>query len=245
MPGGISLRGGWRATVLVQRDDSIVLTLPSGDQQLQRFDRRAGITLVMDGDGKVTLRLDSLTFRPRNANDSVTPLGATWAGRADDARVNALRLTSGGDLAAELTTVVRNLLPRLPAGGIRARMTWTDSASGAVRVNVFNANERRTVAWSSGSFSERPGGRVLAVRMREDFEQLGNGSQGGHKLTMTSQGRRIGTYYVTQDGRVSSAELDDSVAMLISIPTTKQVVPTMCYARTSVRFLPASPDQSD
>ena len=243
---GISLRDGWHATVIVDRDDSIILTLPSGDRQLQRFDRRATFTLVMDGDAHVSIRLDSLTFRPRGLNETGVAPGASWSGRATDARVNAMHVTDGGGSAAELTAVVRTLLPRLPIGGVRAQMNWADSASGSVRVDIFSANERRTAEWSSGAISDRNGGKVLAVRVREDFEQLGDGSQGGHRMTMTSQGRRSGTYYVTIDGRVSSATLDDSVAMLISIPSTKQVVPTMRYARTFVRFIPTgSPGESD
>lgn len=245
-PNGISLRDGWRATVLVQRNDSIILTLPSGDRQLQRFERSAGFTLTMDGHGQVSLRLDSMTLRPRTGNGlGVTPVGATWSGRAGDARVNAMHVTGGGDPAAELTAVVRNLLPRLPAGGVHARMVWADSSTGDVRVDVFKASEHRTALWSSGVLSQRAGSGVLPVLVREDFEQLGDGQQGGRKITMTSQGRRSGTYYLTTDGRVSGAQLEDSVAMLISIPDTRQVVPTMQYARTIVRFIPSPHDESD
>jgi hypothetical protein len=244
-PNGISLRDGWHATVLVQRDDSIILTLPSGDRQLQRFERNAGFSLMMDGDGRVSLRLDSLTFRPRTGNGQGPAVGATWAGRASDARVNAMRVTGGGDPAAELTAVVRNLLPRLPAGGVHARMTWADSSTGDVRVDVFKASEHRTAAWSAGALTQRAGTGVLPVLVREEFEQLGDGQQGGRKITMTSQGRRSGTYYLTTDGRVSGAQLEDSVAMLISIPDTRQVVPTMRYARTIVRFIPAPHEESD
>jgi hypothetical protein len=242
---GIRFQDGWHATVLVQRDDSIILTLPSGDKQLQRFDRRAGFTLAMDGDGSVSLRLDSLTLRPRTGTAPAVPMGVTWTGRASDAHVDALRVSGGGDPAAELTAVVRSLLPRLPAGGVHARMRWADSSTGNVRVDIFKASEHRTAAWSSGAISDRPGGRVLPVLVREDFEQLGDGQQDGRRLTMTSQGRRSGTYYLTSDGRVSGAQLDDSVAMLISIPATKQVVPTMRYGRTTVRFIPLGRDESE
>ena len=243
--GGIALRQGWHALVLVQRNDSIVLTLPSGDKQVQRFDRRAGFTLSIDGDGQVSLRLDSLGFRPKPAKPSDVPVGTTWTGRAGDIRVNAMRASSGGDPAAELTAMVRNLLPRLPAGGVRARMTWVDSATGDVRVDVFKASEHRMASWSTGTMSDRSGVQILPVLLKEDFEQLGDGSQGGHRLTMTSQGRRIGTYYLTSEGKLSGAQLDDSVAMLISIPDSRQVVPTIRYARTLVRYIPAVRNEAE
>lgn len=238
----IRLADGWQATVLVQRDDSIILTLPSGDQQLQRFDRQAGLTLIVDASGRMSLRLDSMTLRPSRGNAPI-PLGATWSSRAGDAGISAMRVTGGGDPAAELTAVVRNLLPRLPPEGVHARMAWTDSSTGEVRVDIFRASEHRTAKWSTGTLSDRSGTSILPVLVREDFEQLGDGMQGGRKLTMTSQGRRTGTYYVRSDGRMSAAELTDSVAMMISVPDLRQVVPTIRYARTSVRFLyPAKRD---
>ena len=232
----IRLADGWQATVLVHREDSIILTLPSGDQQLQRYDRQAGLTLIVDATGRVSLRLDSLTLRSKDSNAAV-PVAATWSGRAGDANVSAMRVTAGGNPAAELTAVVRNLLPRLPPEGVRARMTWSDSSTGEVRVDIFRASEHRTAKWSAGTLSERSGKSVLPVQLREEFEQLGDGTQGGRKLTMTSQGRRSGIYYVMSDGRMSGAELTDSVAMMISVPDLRQVVPTTRYARTSVRFL--------
>ncbi len=232
---GILLREDWHAKAVVDRDDSIILTLPSGERQLQHFDRRAVFTVSTDGSGRVSIRLDSLTYHPRASADGATPEGS-WAGQATDPSINALHLTGGGAQAAELTSVVRCLLPRLPLGGIRSQMSWIDSAQGNVRVDIFTANERRTAVWSTGSPSTRAGDEVIPVRVREDFEQLGDGSQGGRRMTMTSQGRRSGTYYMTRDGRMSSARLDDSVAMLISIPSSKQVVPTMRYGRTVVRF---------
>ena len=245
-PAGIVLRDGWRATVLVQRNDSIVLTLPNGEKQLQRFDRHAGFTLAVDGDGEVSVRLDSLTLRPRTSNVAAgVPVGATWTGRANDVRVNAIRASGGGDPTAELTTVVRDLLPRLPVSGVRANMSWADSGTGEVRVDIFRANEHRSAAWSTGAMSARPDGQTLPVQLREEFEQVGDGLQGGRRMTMTSQGRRTATYYLTPDGRISSAELDDSAAVLISIPDTRQVVPTIRFARTTVRFVPLGRSESN
>ncbi len=233
----IALQDHWDARVIVDRADSIILTLPSGDKQLQRFTRRAEFTLAVDGDSRYTLRLDSLTVRPRGTGD-VTALGATWKGQATDSRVSATQITQGGDAAAALTTMVRNLLPRLPSDGIRARTTWADTSDGKVRVDIFNASERRTAEWSVGVLGEHDGAQAMPIHVHETFEQLGDGNEGGRKITMTAQGKRNGTYYLTNEGRISTATLQDSVAMLISIPATRQVVPTLRYARTTVRFLP-------
>lgn len=238
----ISLRENWHATVLVERDDSIILMLPSGDRQLQQFHRSAVFTLSVAGDGTVSLRLDSLAVLPPQDGASAIPILAAWTGRADDPRVNALRVSAGGDPADELTALVRNLLPRFPVGGGHAQTKWSDSATGNVRVDIFTANERRVATWTAGTLSRAAAGSGLPVSVREDYEQFGSGQQGGHRFTMTSQGSRSGMYYSTIDGRLTSAQLTDSASMLISLPDTRQVVPTMRYGRASVRFVGISRD---
>src|SRR5262245_30493040 len=62
----VVLRDDWRATVLLERTDSVVLTLPTGAQQLQRYERRARFALTIAPGGIVAIRLDSLVTRPTN-----------------------------------------------------------------------------------------------------------------------------------------------------------------------------------
>jgi hypothetical protein len=236
----LSLPENWHARVLVELADSIVLTLPSGDRQLQQFHRSAVFTLDVGNDGAVSLRLDSLTPPPSSDGSGgghPTPALATWTGRADDPRVTAYHVSAGGEFAEELTSVVRILLPRYPAGGARDETSWTDSANGRVRVDIFSAMERRSTTWTMGP------DRSLAVR--EEYEQMGNGAEGGQRVTMTSQGRRSGVYYSTVDGHLTRASLVDSAAMLISLPGSGQVVPTVRLARASVRFVSIPRDSSE
>jgi hypothetical protein len=242
----VVLRDNWRARVVVDRSDSIILTLPSGDHQLQRFSRRAAFTLTIADDGTATLRLDSLALKPRVSGDAGNPIGAVWTGQIAGDHLNAIQVSGGSaGSAAPLTTLVRDLLPRLPAGGARAGLAWSDTSNGPVRVDIFSGSERRTSTWAAGSASPRGGSRVLPVTVREEFEQLGTGNESGRRMSMTSQGSRSGVYYVTFDGRVSDAQLDDSVAMLISITGTRQLVPTTRYSRTSVHFFPLARGQSE
>jgi hypothetical protein len=56
---------------------------------------------------------------------------------------------------------------------------------------------------------------------------------------MTAQGRRSGTYYLTLDGRIDAATVDDSVAKLIAIPALRQTIPTMQFTRYSIRAIPS------
>lgn len=238
-PGTILLRDGWVAEVTVDQQDSIILTLPSGDRQFQHFVRHARFHVLVDSAGRVAIRLDTLTVDPRRDSTS-SPLDASWSGRLGDGGMTSLRVTSGGERAQELAPLVADLLPRLPRQGIKALSTWGDSGSESVRVDIFNANEHRTATWNAASLIERNGLRVLPIRLHETFEQLGDGNQEGTRISMTSQGRRSGTYYVTSDGRVTGAELTDSIAMLISVPSRKQIVPTTRLSRVTVRFFPQS-----
>jgi hypothetical protein len=239
--GNIAVRENWRSSVVVDRVDSILLTMPSGDHQLQRYRRVAAFTLTVDPGGDVTIRLDSLRTVPAAAIDSDLG-GATWTGRLGDFSVSALHL-SGKSGANALTPLVKSLLPRLPSGGARPRSGWSDSATGRSWTDIFSVSERRTAHWSAGSLSRGDSDRFLPVKLAEEFEQIGEGSQDGQKVTMTAQGRRSGIYYVSTDGEVRSAELTDSAAVSIGVPATRQVMSGLRFTRTDIRFISAGAER--
>src|ERR1019366_4677058 len=109
----ISLLVNWHAKVLVDIHDSIVLSLPSGDHQVQQFEQNAVFTLDVANDGAVSIRLDSLTRHPSPDEVArVTSFQAAWTARANDIGVNAFRVLAGGEFAEGLTAFVRRLLPR-------------------------------------------------------------------------------------------------------------------------------------
>jgi hypothetical protein len=229
---------------VVDRDDSIILTLPSGDHQLQRFSRRASFLMKVSDGGDVTITLDSLVVKPRTSGDAGNPVGAVWTGEVAGDHLNALQLHGRASAsAAPLTTIVRELLPRLPRSGARAGLSWADTSNGQVQVDIFSGSERRTATWSAGPVAGRD--RLLPVSVHQEFEQLGSGAEGGQKMSMTSQGRSSGVYYIQSDGRITDAQLSDSVTMLISIPGTRQLIPTTRYSRTSVHFFSQMRGQSD
>lgn len=237
----LALRNGWQSTVVVDRSDSIMLTMPSGDHQVQRYRRQAGFTLSVDRDGAVLVRLDSL--RTGGVADSDNLVGSTWSGELDDPGVSQLHL-SGKSAANALTPLVRSLLPRLPAGGAAPRAAWNDSGSGRSWSDIFTVSERRTAKWSAGAVSGHDSSAVVPVRLSEEFEQIGDGTQDGRKLTMTAQGGRSGTYYVTSGGIVRHAELRDSAAVSVGVPETRQVMSGVRFTRTEIRFISPSADRS-
>ena len=204
------LRRDWRTTVIAERDDSIILTMPSGDHQLQRIHRVATFTLTTAANGAVSIHLDSVRTEPVGS--------------------------SGG--AQDVAGLVQQIVPRIPNTGARPNSLWLDSANGPTSTDIFKVSERRNGTWSTGNLTRVSGGQTMAVRLREDFEQIGSGSNDRQLLTYTSQGRRTGTYYVESGGRLLSAQLRDSATISIGVPATRGVMSGTRVTRTEIRFIP-------
>lgn len=233
----VSLRNDWRALVTMQRTDSLVLTLPNGSRQVQRVGRMARFAVEIGANNSFMATLDSLILQPPASEAIAQVAGTRWTGMVSGAgRIEGLRISRATPLGDDLTSAVRSLLPLVPFNGVAVGRSWKDTTSGSVQVEVFRVEEQRVRSWSAGERTERMGVSVYPVRVREDFEQLGRGSQAGREMTMTAQGSRIGYYYITMDGRVDGAVLQDSVAQFITIPAMKQTIPTMRYSRTTFRF---------
>ncbi|MES2305066.1 MAG: hypothetical protein V4558_06145 [Gemmatimonadota bacterium] len=233
----VSLRSGWGATVTMQRQDSLVLTLPNGARQVQHVGRMARFTMEIGSNNSFTAVLDSLSLQPPSVEAAADARGTRWSGRITGAgRIEGLRISRATPLGDDLTSAVRALVPMVPLGGAPVGTRWKDTLSGSVQVEVFRAQEERVRSWSAGERTDRGGMSVYPVRVREEFEQLGKGSQAGREMTMTAQGSRVGYYYLTADGRVDGAVLQDSVAQFITIPSVKQTIPTMRYSRTTFRY---------
>jgi hypothetical protein len=233
-PERVALRGGWNATLRYRRQDSIILALPSGDRQVQQLGSTARFTLNLGAGSTVSVRLDSLGFTPP-VTGTAAVAGVIWSGRLTGSRVGDLTTSRTGPLIADLGPAVEGLFPRLPVGGVEAGMRWTDSATVSRQVDIFSTIEDRHAQWAAGQPVMRDGLRVLPLTVREVVEQRGEGTQGGRTMRMTAQGIRSSTYYLTMDGRLDGLVQRDSIAMLISIPSARQVVPTVRIGRVEVK----------
>lgn len=233
----VRLRNDWRAIVTLQRADSLILTLPNGSRQLQRFGRAARFTVEVSANNAFTATLDSLSVQPAAGDAVADVLGTRWTGKVSGAgRIEGLRISRSTPLGDDMTSTVRALLPPVPFAGVPIGKNWKDTLSGSNQVEVFRTNETRTRSWTSGEATERNGVAVHPIRVREEFEQVGKGSQAGQEMTMTAQGSRVGNYYMTLDGRVEGAALQDSIAQFITIPSARQTIPTMRFSRTTIRY---------
>ena len=228
----------WQSRVLLEQRDSLVLTLPNGTKQMQRLGRQARFTLTV-ANGNFTVRLDSLQLAPASEEVSREAVGTTWTGKLGAfGRLESLTTSKEGILVEELTTVVAALLPTLPRGGAMTGEVWADTTKRTSRVGIFRADDRRIARWRANPSTDIQGLRLVPIQLREEFEQIGRGVSSGREMNMTAQGSRTGAYFMTLDGRVERVTLVDSITKLITIPSTKQSIPTMQYSRTQISYFP-------
>lgn len=234
----------WRSRVQFDRSDSIILTLPAGATQVQRMTRHASFTLTVGPRSEVTLRLDSLTMSPIPGPASLTLVGAVWTGRMLGTRVEWQTMSGAGSVIEDLSVDVAGFFPRLLPGGVAAGAHWSDTSTTRGRVDIFETTQRLTTKWVAGQDTTILGASLLPLRATGVLEQSGKGSEAGMGMTMTGQGSRSYMYYLSKDGRVGLATRRDSVNVMISIPSSHQLVPTLRLVRSRVIFMPLLRDKS-
>ncbi len=232
----IALTTGYKATALMERTDSIILTLPNGGRQVQRMGRHARFSIDVRRDGGVRIRLDSLALKPSENGSERDAVGTVWQGQLTGAGMGPLRTASKGALVADLGERARELFPALPGGGVLPGQQWADTSDASRHVEIFVAQEHRIRSWEAGGRSPRDGVIVQPVRLREQYEQLGTGQQAGREMRMSAQGTSSSTYYLLMTGTLDALVQTDSASRLITIPSTRQAVPTVQVTRTTVMF---------
>lgn len=226
----------YRATARMERRDSIVLTLPDGRRQVQQTSRNARFSLQVGAGGDVQVRLDSLTFRPDVPNASREAIGTVWRGKLGAHGIEDLRPNRENGVTRDMTSTVEDLLPALPRNGVPVGERWTDTTSSSLRVEIFDADEQRRSAWRVGPARTIDALVVHPIEVTERYEQLGDGKQAGREMRMSAQGSRSATYYSTKAGRIDQIVQVDSASRLITIPDSRQAIPTMQVIRTTVTF---------
>lgn len=228
----------WSATVTLTRHDSIVLTLPGNQTQLQQTSRHAAFTLTVDRRGAVTLRLDSMELVPYPERASIPMVGTVWTGRTVGNRVVWEATAGAGPVIENLSADIADFFPRLPAGGVSPSTRWSDTSTSRGRVDIFEVSQHVTAKWVASAervIDGKPGLVVTEVRL---LEQTGKGEDGSMAMSMTGQGSGSMTYHLLKNGEISSVARQDSLAVLISVPATHQLVPTVRFIRSRVVFSP-------
>ncbi len=234
-PARVMLSVGYSGIAEVERRDSIILTLPDGGRQLQRLGRSARFSYSLSERGELRVRLDSLRLQP-SAGREAELIGTTWTGRLTAEGITDVRANRRHPLIGELGVLVSELFPAIPRSGISSGDVWADTTRSKRQVEIFEADDDRITNWSVGRRTTRQGVLVLPVTATATYQQQGEGEQAGREMRMTADGRRSTTYYVTIPGRLDAIVATDTANRLITIPASRQAVPTTQIVRTRVRF---------
>jgi len=225
---------------MLARRDSIAVSMPSGESQLQVRASTAFVTLTWtatDTGTGVSVVLDSLVA------DRDFPLPFAQIDSAHQARWTFVRTPTGriADLGGgpaslhgdQVRDQVALLFPPLPEGGARPGASWSDSASVPSRVSAFEAAERAAVtAQAAPSAGPRGSLRVTVVRTRT---ASGEGTQFGQAITVRATGVDTLDIDLALDGRVQGASGTRVTDLVVDLPAIGQSVPAR-----QVSFLKAS-----
>ena len=244
-PGGLVYLPAPSSAYKLERHDSLTLQYPGGAVQQQVRDRIGYLHVTVGGapgaaSYPVTIVLDSLqAFENGQPVDSaVLARGTRWTGTlGPDGALSQLQPDRGGTLADELSGRLRLLFPRLPAGGVREGMEWTDSSEYKLVADAFPGTERQVTTYrASGTSSPKKG---VTLESTGSYSRSGMRQQADQSLEMTATGERHGRHRIGSDGAVISAEGNDSGDMTITVPAVGQTVPVKQSGSYSITPAPA------
>jgi hypothetical protein len=217
----------------LERHDSLTLQYPGGATQEQIRDRIAHFHLTVAESGtpggyQVAIVLDSLQASENGVPvppDSVTAAqGARWTGRlTPNGDLSPLKADRTGTLTDELTGRLQLLFPRLPSGGVRDGMEWTDSTSYKLVADAFPGTEHVITRYrAAGGASE---GKTITLEGAGSYSRSGTRLQGDQELQMSATGARHGAQQIGVDGIMLSSRGNDAGDMTITVPAVGQTVP--------------------
>lgn len=223
------------------RRDSIVLTMPTGEEQVQILARTAFLTLTWvaaDSGTRITSTIDSMVA------DSGLTIPLAQLDSARGTRWTALRPPSGGltgitgNRSSLLGDQIRDqlalLFPRVPADGVRAGLQWTDSTVAPARVSAFEANETSLSSATAGALLSSGG---IPIQVTISRSATGEANQFGQTISLTSTGSDTLDYQFEKDGRISQASGHRSTSLVVELSAIGQKVPATESSVVSMKLL--------
>ena len=182
---------------------------------------------------------DSGTTAPMGINLAAAK-ALSFVGRLSPKGEFKTQTSSDSTAAQSLAPVVgsfKNFFPRLPASGVTAGASWTDTTTendrAAGTVTISSTNRSHATTWE-----DRAGTRALRVEVTSEFTIKGGGTQGGQPFEVAGNGLRSGVDYLAVDGRYLGGESHDSTSMTISLPIQNMTIPRTQVSKTTVTVLP-------
>lgn len=212
------------------RRDSVVATMPNGEQQQLLFGRTAFLTLTWvaaDSGTRITAAVDSLVPDSAVSSASLTMLDSARGARWTAFRTSAGRLVNvtGGSVSLtsdQIRDQLTLLFPLLPKDGARPGDSWRDSLQVTGRISAFESLESVVVQSSAGAASGNAPLPIEALRQRS---AVGKAVQFGQELTVSGTGLDSLSYALGADGRVLSAVGQRHSSIVVTFPVVGQTVP--------------------
>ena len=228
----VTFRAVSGAPFRVERRDSLTLQYEGGASQEQVRDRTAFVRLSLAeapaGSYRATIVLDSLLALENGVPvpfDSLGPVrGTQWtATLTPDGTLEGLQANRSSTLGDELVSTLRLLLPRIPQGGVREGMEWSDTTRYQLVADAFPGTETTAMTYRA---TEAEGSRkAIALESEGTYARSGTRLQGEQELQMTASGTRRGSHRLSLEGTLLSAQGSEAGEMTISVPSVGQTVP--------------------
>ena len=226
----VSLRAARNLPYRIERHDSLTLQYEGGASQEQVRDRTAFVRLTLaeapaGGGYRVTIVLDSLVAlengTPVPPDSTLLVRGTQWTATLTPAgELQGLQASRSSTLGDELASSLRLLFPRLPQGGVREGMEWTDTTGYELVVDAFPGAETAVTTYRAAEAE-----KGIALESSGSYTRSGTRVQGEQELQMTASGTRKGTHRLAFEGTLVSAQGSDAGEMTISVPALGQTVP--------------------
>lgn len=222
------------ADFTLERHDTLDLQLPGGASQVQVLDRtgflHVSLTQAADSGYAATITLDSLRATasgvPAGLDSVARAQGTHWtATLSPTGELSGLKADRSSSLGDQFANSLRALFPRLPAGGVRAGMEWTDTSSFPLKADAFDATEQAVTRFRSTEGTAPGGPKVVRVESDGSYTRAGKGVQFDQEMEMTASGNRHAVHLLGTDGVLVSAQGGDAGDMTITIPSVGQTVP--------------------
>ena len=227
------------------RSDSMTVVMPSGGEQGQVFSRTLFLTMTArpeHGGQAIGLVIDSVQtdeigLLPMASVDSLR--GVRWSGMfSPDGRLGPLTADRPTLLGTQLGGQLRQLIPFLPAAGVREGDRWSDSTSDTVQVNAFGGRDSGTVHYTAGAQGVPPGPATLLVTAERRATVTGSAAQGGQTLTLAGTDSATIVYTLLAPGKLVAVEGHELSLLNITVPAMGQTLPATQRAWFSLSRLP-------
>jgi hypothetical protein len=223
------------------RRDSVVATMPSGEEQVQVLARTAFLTLAWiaaDSGTKITATIDSIVADsglavPVAVLDSAR--GTRWTAlRSPTGSLSGLSGTRSSLLGDQVRDQLALLFPRLPPDGGRPGGQWTDSTEVPTRVSVFEVVESSATSAEAG---QPLASAALPIQVTATRSAAGEATQFGQTIKVKATGSDTLSYQLATDGRVLGVGGHRWTSLVMELSDIGQSVPAREMSSLSMTLL--------